>query len=63
MFCHNFYRGKKLPQNIGLLPKKENNHPIGENSSNLVALATALPYFEVNLKVTQAPGKLAARGC
>jgi hypothetical protein len=21
MFCHNFYRGKKLPQNIVLLPK------------------------------------------
>jgi hypothetical protein len=34
---HNFYYGKSSPTALILLPKEE-NHPIGENSPNLVTL-------------------------
>jgi hypothetical protein len=45
---HDFLRGRSSPQNLGCillyfyknLPK-ENNHPIGKNSPNLVTLALA----------------------
>jgi hypothetical protein len=47
---HNFYRGKTLPQylcyfcNLQKYMLKVNNHPFGENSPNLVTLAsTASP--------------------